>query len=189
MFDDMERMMDSMVSGFDDVMPDVAPMGMTGMTFAPRVDVTRRDDRIIVHADLPGMSPEDLEVQVTQDGLVLQGERSQKTDRREDDVWQSERSYGRFYRMIPLPEGTDLDSAEARFENGVLEISLKMTAEQAGRRRIEIQSDSSARPGQRAQGTGAQGTGAQGQGTMSQNPAAGAGTSREGEQTPSATPR
>lgn len=145
-FDDMERMMESMFSDLDELVPET---GVMSFNFAPRIDVTRRDDKIIVRADLPGISPEEIEVHAVEDGLVIEGERRHEAERTEGDVWQSERSYGRFYRMIPMPEGTDMDSAQARFENGVLEVSLKAPAEQAaGRRRIEIQTQSS----QQAQG-------------------------------------
>lgn len=144
-FDDMERMMESMFSDFDELVPETTAMSFN---FVPRIDVTRRDDRIIVHADLPGLSPDDIEVHASPDGLVIEGERRYEAERTEGDVWQAERSYGRFYRMIPMPEGVDLDSAQARFDNGVLEVSVKAPEGLAGRRRIEIQ----ARGAQQGQG-------------------------------------
>jgi HSP20 family protein len=135
-FDEMDRMMASMFPELDELVPETTAMSFN---FVPRIDVTRRDDRIIVHAELPGISPDEIEVHASPEGLVIEGEHRHEAERTEGDVWQSERSYGRFYRMIPMPEGTDLDSAQARFENGVLEISLRAPEGLAGRRRIEIQ--------------------------------------------------
>lgn len=134
-FDDMERMMESMFSDFDETLPETS----MSFNFVPRVDVTRRGDQILVHADLPGISPEDLEIRASDDGLVIEGERRSDVERREGDIWQSERSYGRFCRVIPMPEGADLDSAQARFENGVLEVSVKAPEGRSRGRRIEIQ--------------------------------------------------
>jgi HSP20 family protein len=138
-FDDMERMMESMFSDFDEALPETAG----SLAFVPRIDVTRRGDQIVVHADLPGLSPEDIEIHASEDGLVIEGERRHDAERRQGDAWRSERSYGRFYRLIPLPEGAELDSAQARFENGVLEISVKAPEGRGGRRRIEIQTHTS----------------------------------------------
>lgn len=134
-FDDMERMMESMFADFDETLPETT----MSYTFIPRIDVTRRDDKIVVRADLPGLSPEDIEIHASEDGLVIEGERRDEVERQQGDVWQSERSYGRFYRLIPMPEGADLESAQARFDNGVLEVTVKAPEGRGGHRRIEIQ--------------------------------------------------
>jgi len=164
-FDDMERMMESMFSDFDEVLPEAA----MSYTFVPRIDVTRRDDKIVVHADLPGLSPEDIEIHASEDGLVIEGERRDNVERRQGEVWESERSYGRFYRLIPMPEGADLESAQARFDNGVLEISVKAPEVRGGRRRIEIQTHNSPHAQGQHQGQSPQSTaqGSQHQGQTS----------------------
>jgi HSP20 family protein len=138
-FDDMERMMESMIPDMDEMGPE---MGGMALDFVPRVDVTRRNENIVVHVDLPGLSPQEVKVEATEDGLIIEGERHHESERTEGDVWQSERSYGRFYRMVPLPEGADLDSVQARFENGVLEIQVKAPQGRGGRRQIQIQGGS-----------------------------------------------
>jgi HSP20 family protein len=105
--------------------------------FMPAVDVARRDDKVIVHVDLPGMSPEDVDLTLTGDALIIEGERHGESEVEEAGQWRTERSYGEFRRVIELPDGADLDSAEARFENGVLEVSLRAPETKRGRK-LEI---------------------------------------------------
>jgi HSP20 family protein len=108
-----------------------------GSEFMPAVDVARRDDKMIVHVDLPGMSPEDVELTLTDDALIIEGERHNEREVEEAGQWRTERSYGEFRRVIELPDGADVDSAEARFENGVLEISVRAPETRRGRK-LEI---------------------------------------------------
>lgn len=96
-----------------------------GQSFwAPQVETTRRGDRFVVRADLPGIDKDAVHVEVDNDVLTISGERrSEQRDEREG-FFRSERSYGSFYRAIPLPEGVNADQCEAKFNDGVLEISL-----------------------------------------------------------------
>jgi HSP20 family protein len=92
--------------------------------WTPQVETTRRGDRFVVRADLPGIDKDDVHVEVDNDVLTISGERrSEQRDEREG-FFRSERSYGSFYRAIPLPEGVSADQCEAKFSDGVLEISL-----------------------------------------------------------------
>jgi HSP20 family protein len=93
--------------------------------------------------DLPGTKESDIRVEVMNNTLVLEGER--KSGQREERgcVLRSEVSYGSFHRAIPLPDGVDVDSAKASFENGVLEVVLKLP-EQHPAKRIEVKSGSTA---------------------------------------------
>jgi HSP20 family protein len=94
---------------------------------------------VVIRADLPGVPPDDVRIDVRGDSLVLEGERKSESEREEAGVYRSERTYGRFFREIPLPEGADVDNAQARFENGVLEIDLPLRDEGSRRKRIAIQ--------------------------------------------------
>jgi HSP20 family protein len=114
------------------------------LAFIPKVDVTRRDNKIVVQVDLPGISPDDVTVTLEDGALVVAGERHSDREFHEGDVWRSERTYGSFQRLIPLPDNADLDSIEARFENGVLEISVR-APEKARGKAIEIQHGSQQR--------------------------------------------
>jgi HSP20 family protein len=74
-------------------------------TFLPSVDLFERDGKVIVRADLPGMSKDDVRVEMTDDAILIEGERKYEHEQNEQGVYRSERNYGRFYREIPLPEG------------------------------------------------------------------------------------
>ena len=107
--------------------------------WAPKVDVARRGDHLVVCADLPGMKKEDVRVEIRDDQLVLEGERRYENEEDRVGMFRSERSYGRFYRSIPLPEGVNPELAEAQFRDGVLEVRVPLPQwqERPGRQ-IEI---------------------------------------------------
>jgi HSP20 family protein len=106
--------------------------------FMPTVEVMRRNDRLVVSVDLPGMRIDDIQVTVDDRALVIEGERRSEHEQEDGDVWRCERSYGEFRRVIPLPEGADPTTTEARFENGVLEISLRAPEPARQTRKIDI---------------------------------------------------
>ncbi len=107
--------------------------------WVPQVDVMERDGKLVVRADLPGIDKDNLRVEVTGEGLVLEGERRREIEEERGGLYRVERSYGTFRRVIPLPEGIDLNSAEARFDNGVLEVMLPLPKGEGRGKRIEIQ--------------------------------------------------
>jgi HSP20 family protein len=136
----MRRMMEDMDRLFDDF--GFGRSGSLGYAspFSPQVEVVEQGGDLIIRADLPGMKEEDVRVEARGDQLVLEGERKSEEEREEGGVWRSERSYGSFRRAIPLPEGIDLDDVSARFENGVLEVRMKLPAQQQKSRRIAVSS-------------------------------------------------
>ena len=73
-------------------------------TWSPQVETFRRGDKFVIRADLPGLKKDDVSVEVNDGMLVISGERSDEHEDKEGDFYRSERSYGRFYRAIPLPE-------------------------------------------------------------------------------------
>jgi HSP20 family molecular chaperone IbpA len=107
--------------------------------WSPQVEVFERGNNLVVRADLPGMSREDVDVEVDDDALIVRGERRHEFENDEGGVYRSERSYGSFYRAIPLPEGTDPSACQATFRDGVLEITLpKPQGQQNRARRIDV---------------------------------------------------
>lgn len=106
--------------------------------WSPAVEVFERDNNLVVHAELPGLSKDDVKVEMTDDGLVIQGERKREHEEKGEGFYRSERSYGQFYRLIPLPEGANADQATAQFENGILEVSVPVPESQRRRRTIPI---------------------------------------------------
>jgi HSP20 family protein len=105
----------------------------------PQIEMFHRGDNLVVRADLPGMKKEDVKVEYTRDAITIEGERRQEHTEEREGRYHTERSYGQFYRSIPLPEGVKPEDAKASFKDGVLEIVLK-APEEIRPRKIEIQS-------------------------------------------------
>ncbi len=111
--------------------------------WAPAVDVSEREGKLMVHADLPGLQKEDVKVECTDDALIIQGERRHEHEEEDGGYRRSERRYGSFYRTIPLPEGAQTDQAHAEFRNGVLEVSVPIPTKQRSSRQIPIEAGTS----------------------------------------------
>lgn len=135
--EDMDRMVFGFAAGD---LPDSWSVGagLEGAAWAPQIETYRRGDQLVVRADLPGMKKENVNVEVEADALLISGERQDEFKEARDDFYRSERSYGRFYRAIPLPEGIDPNRAKAEFKDGVLEVSMPMPKPQRASRRIDI---------------------------------------------------
>lgn len=110
--------------------------------WSPPIETFGREGRFVLRAELPGLSPNDVRIEVEDGALILEGERKSELESEEKGVWRSERYYGRFSRAIALPDGAEADKAEARFENGVLEVSVPLRDDASRRRRIGIQGSS-----------------------------------------------
>lgn len=107
--------------------------------FGPSTDVTETDKSVDVSVELPGMTEKDVDISVSHDAITIRGEKKVEREEERKGVYMSERSYGSFYRTVPLPAGVDADKADATFKNGVLTVSLPKTAEaQANVKRIPI---------------------------------------------------
>jgi HSP20 family protein len=111
-----------------------------------------RDGKLMVTADLPGVNKEDVKVEVDQDAIVIQGQRRQEQSSQERGYYRSERSYGSFYRTIPLPEGVDSSTANATFRNGVLQITLQVPQKRSTSRSLEIKDEEQGAGGMRSGG-------------------------------------
>jgi HSP20 family protein len=136
----------------------------------PAVEVSERNGQIQVHADLPGIKPEDVKVEITDDALVIRGERKSEHEQRSGGAYRSERHYGEFYREIALPEGVNAEQAKAQFRNGVLEISVPVPQQANRRREIPISAGESGtqRGSQEGAQTASQTTGQSGSGASGQ---------------------
>jgi HSP20 family protein len=98
----------------------------TPSMWVPRIDVFEKDGQLVVKAELPGMKKEEIEVGFDGGDLTIKGERKAETEVKEDAYYRVERSHGRFYRRIPMPEGVNPDKIEATYNHGVLEIRVPM---------------------------------------------------------------
>jgi len=114
----------------------------------PAMEVRQREDEIVVHADLPGLTPDDVQIELENGVLTISGERRDSSEDRNEGFIRSERSYGAFSRSIALPEGVDEDQVNARFEHGVLEVTVPLPRQQQSRRRVPINAGGQRQAGQ-----------------------------------------
>jgi HSP20 family protein len=149
----LERFVDEIDSMFDDIgsgrgwsalrpsrnLLRQRPTGTPIEYWAPQIEISQQNNELVVRADLPGMKREDISVDIRENELTISGERRQEQENNSNGYYQSERSYGSFYRVIPLPDGAMADQANATFRNGVLEIRMPAPPEQVTRgRKLEI---------------------------------------------------
>ena len=110
----------------------------TAQRWAPPMDITEEGDRYVLRADLPGMSENDVTIEVHDRTLTIAGERTYKPQPEHDGGYvRLERTYGKFLRALTLPEGIDADAIDALFSRGVLELRIPKPVE-AQPRRIHI---------------------------------------------------
>jgi len=114
-------------------------IGPTPIDWSPRVDILEREGQFVVRVDLPGLSKDDVKVEVGDDMLTIQGERTREKKEEREGYAYSECSFGSFFRAIPLPEGADASKATADFHKGVLEVAMPAPARsQPKARRVEV---------------------------------------------------
>jgi len=132
----MRRFSEEMDRAFSD-WPRFGGEGNVG--WSPAIEVSEREGKLMIHADLPGLNKDDVKIEVADDHLILQGERKREHSEQGKGFQRSERSYGTFYRSIPLPDGADLDQTRAQFNNGVLEVTIPVPEQQPRRRQIPVE--------------------------------------------------
>lgn len=103
-------------------------------SWLPTMEAFEGDGQYVIRADVPGVDPNEVEVTIMNDTLTLKGERKRSNEVKEKDYHYSETVYGRFERRLALPKGVDADKIAAKFENGVLEISVPLPQSAAGRK-------------------------------------------------------
>lgn len=97
---------------------------LEGSLWSPAVDIVETDNEIVLRADLPGVEPKDVDIQVQNGTLTLKGERKFESDVKEDNFRRVERVYGSFVRSFALPQTVDPEHVAAEYRNGVLEVKL-----------------------------------------------------------------
>ena len=134
MADDMDRLFEQFGFGrsaaprsgslfADDLWP-ISGGQSGGTIWSPQVETFRRGDNLVIRADIPGVKKDDIKLELENDVLTISGERREEHEEKEDGYYRSERSYGHFYRAIPVPEGVNMDKCNATFNDGVLEVTL-----------------------------------------------------------------
>jgi HSP20 family protein len=106
--------------------------------WSPEIEVRHNNGQFIVRTDLPGLKKEDVNVELTDNLLTIAGQRNDEEEEKREGYYRSERSYGSFYRQVPLPEGAKTDTATAEFTDGVLQITMQAPEREPKARRLEI---------------------------------------------------
>lgn len=106
---------------------------------APSIDIKENDKQLMLTAELPGMDQKDVKLEVRNGLLTLSGEKKQERDEEKDSYHVTERRYGSFTRSIPIPERVDESAIEAKFDKGVLTVTMPVKpGEVTGTRKIAI---------------------------------------------------
>jgi HSP20 family protein len=110
-----------------------------GVAWMPKVDVKRSGDDITVRAELPGIKPEDVDIELTDNVLTIKGERTAE-ETKEDEGWLvCESCYGSFERSLTIPEGVDPAAITAEFKDGILEVHVPKALEAARPKTTKIE--------------------------------------------------
>jgi len=120
---EMDTLFDSFFRGVD-----IEPFERRFGVFSPKVDITENEKEIKISAELPGMDEKDIDVSLQNNSLTIKGEKKEEKEDKGKDYYKMERSYGSFSRSIPVPLEAETDKVEAKFNKGVLSITLLKTA-------------------------------------------------------------
>lgn len=129
-FRDVQSEMDRM---FEQVLGSLATGTRRGQNeqlarWAPAIDVSTRDGDLVIHAELPGVKQEDVDITLANGVLTISGERRVENEDRSGGYYLRERRYGGFQRSMTLPDGVDESKIHARFQDGVLEVTVEGAA-------------------------------------------------------------
>jgi HSP20 family protein len=103
--------------------------------WCPTTDVQRCNGSLVITAELPGLTKDDVKVEVAEDMVIVQGERRQEHKEDHEGYHRWERNYGRFYRAVPLPEAAKTEQVKAELKDGVLKVSVPVP-EQAKKTKV-----------------------------------------------------
>ena len=141
----MRRMMEDPMDMFDRMGWGIAEpfFGKEFSNFGAKVDLYRKDGKIFVEAELPGIAPENVDLHVYSDRLTLSAEKKSETKEGGDDknYFRSERSWGKIERVISFPAEADPESAKANFKNGVLTVEVAEKSQDKAHKKVSITSE------------------------------------------------
>lgn len=108
-------------------------------SFSPKIDISENDKQIIIDAEIPGVTKDNLKITLQDNILTIEGEKKKVTEEKEKTFYREERSYGKFKRSFTLPVEVNSDNVDAKFENGMLQVKLdKIEAKEKKERIIEL---------------------------------------------------
>lgn len=128
LFQTLQREMNRLFEEFKGNFGFAHPSWMEPMVdFQAKVDIKDNDKELMLTADLPGVDIKDIEVSVTDEAIVIKGEKRTEKEESDKGFYRMERSYGCFHRMLPLPCAVDKDNVSASYKNGVLTVTMPKT--------------------------------------------------------------
>ncbi|GAB6078022.1 Hsp20/alpha crystallin family protein [Hydrogenobaculum acidophilum] len=119
-FSELEKVKAEFDNLFQNLLPTV--YSGTDMAVVPAIDIYETDKEVVVKAEVPGVKKEDIEVSVKDNVLYIKGEKKEEKEENTEAVHKVERVYGKFERMITLPQNIKTQEAKAEYKDGVLEI-------------------------------------------------------------------
>jgi HSP20 family protein len=137
----MDKMFDAMLGNLARRPGGQQSTEVTG--WAPAIDVATEDGNLVIRAELPGMKQEDVDITLHNNVLTISGERKAEQEEERGGYYVRERRYGSFSRSLTVPEGVDESKIHARYENGVLELTVEGAAAVQEPKRIQIEGSGS----------------------------------------------
>ena len=136
---EMNRLFDSFWRG--DSLPEKFPFART----FPSVEVGETDTEVVVRAEVPGLEAKDIDLSISGDTLLIEGEKKEEKEEKQKECHRSETHYGSFSRSVPLPRGVDVESVQAECRKGILKVTFgKVPGEKA--RKIAIKGEKIEKP-------------------------------------------
>lgn len=114
-------------------------LSQEGLVWTPKVDIKEEDKGFVVYADIPGVNPKEIEIEMEGNNLILKGERKSEKEEKGKNYYRSECTMGKFYRQFTLPESVDSSKIHATAKHGVLIIHLPKATEGKHQRKITVQ--------------------------------------------------
>lgn len=138
MFPSLREQIDRMSRMFDEFFG--LEEGMSSSIWAPPLDITETEDKVVATTELPGIRPEDRDISISDNMLAIRGEKKEERETAEEYAYCCERQYGEFRRSVELPSTVDSDRVNANYRNGVLRIEMQKSSEQK-RKKIPIKAE------------------------------------------------
>ncbi|KST66153.1 Hsp20/alpha crystallin family protein [Mastigocoleus testarum] len=129
-FQEMEALRRDMNRLFDSLSATQEQSMMQQMTFLPAAEMEETENTINLKLEIPGVEAKDLDVQVTKEAVIINGERKSESNSKQNGVTRSEFRYGMFSRTIPLPNWVDNTNVKGNYKNGILKLELPKTEKQ-----------------------------------------------------------
>jgi len=140
-FRDIAQIHDEMSRLFDDFATGIAPSREGEAVAVPRMDLYRKDGKIILEMEIPGIDPKDIDLKVYSDRVLFKTERKEEKKEECERVFRLERNRGTYYREIPMPVEVDPEGAEAKIKNGLLSLVLPEKLKVENGRKLEIKEE------------------------------------------------